>query len=88
VRLVQRTTRKLALTEIGEAYYERCSRIVAHGPHSAGGSHGDRSVALGAPAPRAAVGRTAVATRDRRMREPAQAVAYLHNTTIELRNNS
>ena len=28
VRLVQRTTRKLALTEIGEAYYERCSRIV------------------------------------------------------------
>src|SRR5690348_16778849 len=29
VRLVQRTTRKLALTEIGEAYYERCSRIVA-----------------------------------------------------------
>lgn len=29
VRLVQRTTRKLALTEVGEAYYERCSRIVA-----------------------------------------------------------
>ena len=29
VRLVQRTTRKLALTEIGEAYYERCSTIVA-----------------------------------------------------------
>jgi DNA-binding transcriptional LysR family regulator len=29
VRLVQRTTRKLALTEIGQAYYERCSRIVA-----------------------------------------------------------
>ncbi len=29
VRLVQRTTRKLALTEIGEAYYARCSRIVA-----------------------------------------------------------
>jgi DNA-binding transcriptional LysR family regulator len=29
VRLVQRTTRKLALTEIGEAYYDRCSRIVA-----------------------------------------------------------
>jgi len=29
VRLVQRTTRKLALTEIGEAYYERCSRIVS-----------------------------------------------------------
>jgi DNA-binding transcriptional LysR family regulator len=29
VRLVQRTTRKLALTEIGEAYYERCARIVA-----------------------------------------------------------
>lgn len=29
VRLVQRTTRKLALTEIGEAYYERASRIVA-----------------------------------------------------------
>jgi DNA-binding transcriptional LysR family regulator len=29
VRLVQRTTRKLALTEIGEAYYERCQRIVA-----------------------------------------------------------
>jgi DNA-binding transcriptional LysR family regulator len=28
VRLVQRTTRKLALTDIGEAYYERCSRIV------------------------------------------------------------
>jgi DNA-binding transcriptional LysR family regulator len=28
VRLVQRTTRKLALTEIGEAYYERCARIV------------------------------------------------------------
>jgi DNA-binding transcriptional LysR family regulator len=29
VRLVQRTTRKLALTEIGQAYYERCSQIVA-----------------------------------------------------------
>jgi DNA-binding transcriptional LysR family regulator len=29
VRLVQRTTRKLALTEIGEAYYLRCSRIVS-----------------------------------------------------------
>jgi DNA-binding transcriptional LysR family regulator len=29
VRLVQRTTRKLALTEIGEAYYTRCARIVA-----------------------------------------------------------
>lgn len=29
VRLVQRTTRKLALTEIGEAYYERCSSIVS-----------------------------------------------------------
>jgi len=29
VRLVQRTTRKLALTEIGEAYYARCTRIVA-----------------------------------------------------------
>jgi DNA-binding transcriptional LysR family regulator len=28
VRLVQRTTRKLALTDIGEAYYARCSRIV------------------------------------------------------------
>jgi DNA-binding transcriptional LysR family regulator len=29
VRLVQRTTRKLALTEIGEAYYQQCARIVA-----------------------------------------------------------
>lgn len=29
VRLVQRTTRKLALTEIGEAYYERCAAIVS-----------------------------------------------------------
>jgi DNA-binding transcriptional LysR family regulator len=29
VRLVQRTTRKLALTDIGEAYYERCAAIVA-----------------------------------------------------------
>jgi DNA-binding transcriptional LysR family regulator len=29
VRLVQRTTRKLALTDIGEVYYERCARIVA-----------------------------------------------------------
>src|SRR4029450_5758245 len=29
VRLVQRTTRKLALTDIGEAYFARCSRIVA-----------------------------------------------------------
>jgi len=29
VRLVQRTTRKLALTDIGDAYYARCSRIVA-----------------------------------------------------------
>ena len=29
VRLVQRTTRKLALTDIGEAYYQRCQRIVA-----------------------------------------------------------
>src|ERR1041385_3611708 len=29
VRLVQRTTRKPALTDIGQAYYERCARIVA-----------------------------------------------------------
>jgi DNA-binding transcriptional LysR family regulator len=29
VRLVQRTTRKLALTDIGQAYYDRCARIVA-----------------------------------------------------------
>src|SRR5437868_13994663 len=29
VRLVQRTTRKLALTDIGEAYYERCAPIGA-----------------------------------------------------------
>jgi DNA-binding transcriptional LysR family regulator len=29
VRLVQRTTRKLALTDIGQAYYERCAQIVA-----------------------------------------------------------
>jgi DNA-binding transcriptional LysR family regulator len=29
VRLVQRTTRRLALTDIGQAYYERCARIVA-----------------------------------------------------------
>lgn len=29
VRLVQRTTRKLALTDVGEAYYARCARIVA-----------------------------------------------------------
>lgn len=29
VRLVQRTTRKLALTEIGEAYYARAAQIVA-----------------------------------------------------------
>ncbi len=29
VRLVQRTTRKLALTDIGQAYYERAARIVA-----------------------------------------------------------
>jgi DNA-binding transcriptional LysR family regulator len=29
VRLVQRTTRKLALTDVGQAYYERCARIVA-----------------------------------------------------------
>ncbi len=29
VRLLQRTTRKLALTDAGQAYYERCARIVA-----------------------------------------------------------
>src|SRR3954468_4846454 len=29
VRLVQRNTRKLALTDIGEAYYARCARIIA-----------------------------------------------------------
>jgi DNA-binding transcriptional LysR family regulator len=29
VRLVQRTTRKLALTDIGQAYYDRCAHIVA-----------------------------------------------------------
>jgi DNA-binding transcriptional LysR family regulator len=29
VRLVQRTTRKLALTDIGQAYYSRCARVVA-----------------------------------------------------------
>lgn len=28
VRLLQRTTRKLNLTEVGQAYYERCARIV------------------------------------------------------------
>ncbi|HEX5064033.1 MAG TPA: LysR family transcriptional regulator [Kofleriaceae bacterium] len=29
VRLIQRTTRKVSVTEIGEAYYERCARLVA-----------------------------------------------------------
>jgi DNA-binding transcriptional LysR family regulator len=29
VRLLQRTTRKLNLTEVGTAYYERCARIVS-----------------------------------------------------------
>jgi DNA-binding transcriptional LysR family regulator len=29
VRLLQRTTRKLSLTEIGQAYFERCQRIVS-----------------------------------------------------------
>jgi len=29
VRLVQRTTRKVSVTEIGQAYYERCARLVA-----------------------------------------------------------
>lgn len=29
VRLLQRTTRKLALTDAGQAYYERCAKIVA-----------------------------------------------------------
>jgi len=29
VRLIQRTTRKLALTDAGQVYYERCARIVA-----------------------------------------------------------
>ncbi len=28
-RLLQRTTRKLSLTEVGRAYYERCARIIA-----------------------------------------------------------
>lgn len=28
-RLLNRTTRKLSLTEVGQAYYERCSRILA-----------------------------------------------------------
>jgi DNA-binding transcriptional LysR family regulator len=28
-RLLNRTTRRLALTEVGEAYYQRCARIVA-----------------------------------------------------------
>lgn len=29
VRLLQRTTRKLALTDVGQAYYERCTKIVS-----------------------------------------------------------
>jgi DNA-binding transcriptional LysR family regulator len=29
VRLVQRTTRKLSLTDVGQAYYDRCSRVIA-----------------------------------------------------------
>src|SRR6476660_2316463 len=29
VRLVQRSTRKVSVTEIGEAYYARCARIVS-----------------------------------------------------------
>ena len=28
-RLLNRTTRKVSLTEVGEAYYERCSQILA-----------------------------------------------------------
>ena len=31
VRLLQRTTRKLSLTEAGETYYERSRDIVGHG---------------------------------------------------------
>src|SRR4051794_37594752 len=28
-RLLNRTTRKISLTEVGKAYYERCTRILA-----------------------------------------------------------
>src|SRR5215470_3242529 len=30
VRLIQRSTRKLSVTQIGEEYYARCARIVAN----------------------------------------------------------
>ncbi len=33
-RLIQRTTRKLSLTEIGQAFYERCARIVTDIAHA------------------------------------------------------
>ena len=29
VRLLNRTTRKVSLTEVGRAYYERCTRLLA-----------------------------------------------------------
>ena len=67
VRLVQRTTRKLALTEIGEAYYERCSRIVADVARGRAARH-RHAVDAARPPARDRVGRflDALPRRDRR----------------------
>ena len=40
-RLLQRTTRKLSLTEIGQAYYERCQRQGIRRAPFSGGVSGD-----------------------------------------------
>ena len=37
-RLLNRTTRRLSLTEVGAAFYERCARIVAEAELEAGAS--------------------------------------------------
>ena len=64
VRLVQRTTRKLALTEIGEAYYERCARIVADVSRPSSSSPTcSRRRAAGCASPRRSTSRRATSAR-------------------------
>ena len=74
VRLVQRTTRKLALTEIGEAYYERCARD--RGDVAGGRAARHRhAVDAARPPPRHRLGRflVAVSRGDRRRLPPPES---------------
>jgi len=80
VRLLNRTTRRVSLTEVGQEYYERCVRILAEVEEAEGAASDQQS------APRGGLRVTAPVSFGTRQLAPAIAdylIAY-PNVTIEL----